>query len=432
MTRTIQRVSSISGTIRLPGDKSISHRYAMLAALADGRTVIENYSTGADCASTLGCLRDLGVTIDRAGNRVTVEGVGLDGLQAPARPLDAGNSGSTLRMLSGILAGQKFETTIGGDESLSCRPMRRIITPLAAMGAGIEAGDGNLPPLKIQGGELRPFHYDLPVPSAQVKTAVLFAGLFADGMTSVREPLATRNHSEIALREFGADVTVEGLDVRIEGGPGLRALEVQVPGDLSSAAFFLAAGLLLPGPDLIVEGVGLNPTRTALLDVLRKMGADIEILESSVEHGEPVGDLRVAGRAGNGPVLDGGVIEGETTVGVIDEIPILAVLGAASRQGLDIRDAAELRVKETDRIATVAENLRRMGIHVEVRDDGMTIPGGQAFEAAELDSFGDHRIAMAFTIAALAAKGSCSMRGAEAASVSFPQFYDLLGSVVQR
>ena len=431
MTRPIQPVSSISGTIRLPGDKSISHRYAMLAALADGQTVIENYSPGADCASTLGCLRGLGVAIDHEGNRVTVEGVGIDGLQAPARPLDAGNSGSTIRMLSGILAGQEFETTIGGDESLSRRPMRRIITPLTAMGAGIEAADGGVPPLRIRGGPLRAIQYELAVPSAQVKTAVLFAGLFADGMTSVREPLATRNHSEIALREFGADVTVDGLDVRIEGGPGLRALEVQVPGDLSSAAFFLAAGLLLPGSDLIVKAVGLNPTRTALLDVLRKMGADLEILGSHVEHGEPVGDLRVVGRAGDGPVLEGGAIEGATTAGVIDEIPILAVLGAASRQGLDIRDAAELRIKETDRIATVAENLRRMGVPVEVRDDGMTIPGGQAFEAAELDSFGDHRIAMAFTIAALAVKGPCRIEAAEAASVSFPGFYDLLESVTR-
>ena len=431
MTRAIRPVSSISGKIRLPGDKSISHRYAMLAALAEGRTVIENYSTGADCASTLGCLRDLGVAIDHTANRVTVDGVGLDGLQAPAGPLDAGNSGSTIRMLSGILAGQEFETTIGGDESLSRRPMRRIITPLAAMGAGIEAADGDVPPLRIRGGPLRPVQYELAVPSAQVKTAVLFAGLFADGTTSVREPLVTRNHSEIALCEFGANIAVDGLDVRIEGGPRLRALQLQVPGDLSSAAFFLAAALLLPGSDLLVERVGLNPTRTALLDVLRKMGADVEILGNSLEHGEPVGDLRVTGRTGDGPVLEGGVIEGETTAGVIDEIPILAVLGAASRQGLDIRDAGELRVKETDRISTVAKNLQRMGVRVEVRADGLTVPGGQAFKAAELDSFGDHRVAMAFTIAALAAKGPCRMKGAEAASVSFPEFYNLLESVIR-
>ena len=429
MTRTIQPISSIHGTLRLPGDKSISHRYAMLAALAEGPTVIRNYSTGADCASTLGCLRGLGVAIEHSGACVTVEGVGLTGLQVPSGALDAGNSGSTIRMLSGILAGQSFKTTIGGDESLSRRPMHRIITPLAEMGARIEARDGGVPPLTIQGKALRPLSYDLPVPSAQVKTAVLFAGLFAEGQTSVREPLATRNHSEIALREFGATVAVDGPEVRVQGRPRLRGLELQVPGDLSSSSFFLAAGLLLPGSDLTMEGVGLNPTRTALLEVLHDMGADVEVLTSNAEYGEPVGDLRVRGRTGAGPVLEGGVIQGETTAGVIDEIPILAVLGAASRQGLEIRDAAELRVKESDRIATVAENLKRMGVRVEVRDDGMAIPGRQAFQPAEVDSFGDHRIAMAFTIAALAAQGPCQINAAEAASVSFPEFYQLLESV---
>ena len=430
MTREIQPPASVSGTIRLPGDKSISHRYAMLAALAEGPTVIENYSTGADCASTLGCLRDLGVGIGPTGSHVTVAGVGLDGLSAPEGHLDAGNSGSTIRMLSGLLAGQPFETSIGGDESLSRRPMRRIITPLVRMGAHIEARDGDLPPLRIRGGPLQSLHYDLPLPSAQVKTAVLFAGLFAEGTTSVREPLPTRNHSEIALREFGAQVDVDGLDIRLKGRPKLGGLALQVPGDLSSAAFFLAAGLLLPGSDLVIQGVGLNPTRTALLEVLCGMGADAEILKTTEQHGEPVGDLRVRGRAAGEPTLDGGVIEREMTAGVIDEIPMLAVLGATSREGLEIRDAAELRVKETDRIATVAENLQRMGVRVEVRDDGMTIPGGQDFQAAELDSFGDHRVAMAFTIAALAAKGPCRMNGAEAAAVSFPEFYELLEGVV--
>ena len=432
MTRPIQPVSSISGTIRLPGDKSISHRYAMLAALAEGRTVIENYSTGADCASTLGCLRDLGVAIDHTGSRVTVQGMGLDGLRAPARPLDAGNSGSTIRMLSGILAGQPFEASIGGDESLSRRPMRRIITPLARMGARIEARDGDLPPLTIRGGSLQPLYYELPVPSAQVKTAVLFAGLFAEGTTGVREPLITRNHSEIALRQFGAEMDVDGPEIRVKGHPKLIGQELRVPGDVSSAAFFIAAGLLLPGSDLVIEGVGLNPTRAALLEVLRGMGADFEILRTAERHGEPVGDLRVRRPAADKPALDGGVIEGQTTAGVIDEVPMLAVLGAASRHGLEIRDAAELRVKETDRIATVVENLQRMGVPVEERDDGMKIPGGHTFRAAELDSFGDHRVAMAFTVAGLAAKGPCSMQGAGAASVSFPEFYDLLGSVVQR
>jgi 3-phosphoshikimate 1-carboxyvinyltransferase len=425
MNRVISPATRLAGIVRLPGDKSISHRYAMLAAIAEGRSEIENYSTGADCASTLACLRALGVPVQRGGTRVTIEGVGLDGLKQPSEPLDAGNSGSTIRMLSGILAGQPFETRIFGDESLARRPMRRILTPLAAMGAKIDARDGEFPPLTISGGNLKPIDYVSPVASAQVKSAVLLAGLFAEGTTSVTEPVATRNHSEIALRELGAAIRVDGLRVSLEGQPKLSGRRMEVPSDLSGAAFFLAAGLLRPGSDLSIEGVGLNPTRTALLDVLRSMGAQIEITRSDVRNGEPLGDLRVE-QAASSASLTGGVIAGETTAGVIDEIPVLAVLGAASREGLEIRDAAELRVKETDRIATVAENLGRMGVQVETFADGMRIPGNQEFHAAELDSFGDHRIAMAFAIAALAADGPCTLRNAEAASVSFPEFYEAL------
>ena len=425
MDRKISPARSLFGVVRLPGDKSISHRYAMLAAIAEGRSEIENYSTGADCASTLGCLRALGVPIERDGNRVTIDGVGLDGLRQASEALDAGNSGSTIRMLSGILAGQPFETRIFGDESLSLRPMRRIMTPLAAMGANIEARDGEFPPLTIRGGKLKPIDYVSPVASAQVKTAVLFAGLLAEGASSVTEPVATRNHSEIALRELGADVRIDGLRVAVQGRPRLKGRRLEVPSDISGAAFFLVAGLLLPGSDLTIEGVGLNPTRTALLDVLRSMGAKVEITRGEVRNGERVGDLRVQG-PGAGEWIEGGVIAGDTTAGVIDEIPVLAVLGAASRRGLEIRDAAELRVKETDRIATVTENFSRMGVNVEASRDGMRIPGGQKFRAAELDSFGDHRIAMAFVVAGLAAKGPCIMENAEAASVSFPEFYDVL------
>jgi 3-phosphoshikimate 1-carboxyvinyltransferase len=425
MDRTIQPCGALSGVVRLPGDKSISHRYAMLAAIAAGRSEIHNYSTGADCASTLGCLRALGVSIARDGNLVTIEGFGPDGLKQASEALDAGNSGSTIRMLSGILAGQPFETRIFGDESLSRRPMRRIMTPLAAMGAKIDARDGEFPPLAIRGGRLKAIDYVSPVASAQVKSAVLFAGLFADGTTSVSEPIATRNHSEIALRELGAAIRVDGLKISIAGRPRWPGRRLEVPSDISGAAFFLAAGLLLPGSDLTIEGIGLNPTRTALLDVLRAMGARIEITRSELRNGERVGDLRVTGPSSL-VEIEGGVIAGETTAGVIDEIPVLAVLGAASRQGLEIRDAAELRVKETDRIATVAENFARMGVKVETAPDGMRIPGGQRFRAAELDSFGDHRIAMAFVVAALAADGSSVMRNAEAASVSFPEFYDVL------
>ena len=435
MDRVISPTSSVRGTFRLPGDKSISHRYAMLAAVANGRTEIDNYSTGADCASTLECLRALGVPVERSGNCVVIEGVGPAGLSAPARVLDAGNSGSTIRMLSGILAGQPFECEIGGDESLSRRPMERIIGPLEQMGASFTAQDRGCPPLKIRGGNLRPIEYRLPVASAQVKTTVLFAGMFADGTTTVDEPLSTRNHSEIALREFGADLEVDGLSIRITGRTRLRGQQLRVPADLSSAAFFIAAGLLLPESHITLEGVGLNRTRAALLDVLRGMGADLEIVRGSTFHGELAGDIEVRSAsavssvAGPEPLLAGGVIDGATTAGVIDEIPMLAVLGAASRDGLIIRDAAELRVKETDRIATVADNLQRMGVEVEVYDDGMKIAGRQHFRAAKLDSFGDHRIAMAFAVAALCADGPSVIENAEAASVSFPEFYDLLSSM---
>jgi 3-phosphoshikimate 1-carboxyvinyltransferase len=425
MDRKISPADSLSGAVRLPGDKSISHRYAMLASVAEGRSEIHNYSTGADCASTLACMRALGVPVEHHGDRVTVEGVGLDGLRQTSEALDAGNSGSTIRMLSGILAGQPFETRIFGDESLSRRPMQRIMNPLTAMGATIEAREGNFPPLVIRGGKLLPIDYVSPVASAQVKTAVMFAGLFAEGVTTVTEPVATRNHSEIALRELGAGVEVEGLRVVVQGRPRMKGRRLEVASDISGAAFFLVAGLLLPGSDLTIEGVGLNPTRTALLDVLRSMGAEIEVTRSEARNGETVGDLRVR-RPSSGVAVEGGVISGETTAGVIDEIPVLAVLGAHSRRGLEIRDAAELRVKETDRIATVAENLGRMGVEIEAGPDFMRIPGNQKLRAAELDSFGDHRIAMAFVVASLAADGPCRMRDAEAASVSFPEFYDVL------
>ena len=427
MRKTIQPARRVRGSIRLPGDKSVSHRYAMLTSLAEGRSEIDNYSTGADCAATVDCMRAMGVEIEHEGDRVAVEGVGLDGLSAPAAPLDAGNSGTTIRLLSGILAGQKFSSVIGGDESLSRRPMKRIIEPLSRMGARIEARDGEFPPLHIHGSELRSIRYEPPMASAQVKTAVLFAGLFADGETSVLEKVRTRDHSERALEALGAAVRTEGLLVRLQGRPRLKGRALRVPSDLSSAAFFIAAGLLLPGSEVRIEGVGLNPTRTALLDVLLKMGADIEILPDPSETGEPIGTLVVRGpESAASPVIRGGVIEGAVTAGVIDEIPVLAVLGAAGLNGLEIRDARELRVKETDRIATIADNLERLGCKVEAFDDGLRIPGRQRFTGAELDSFGDHRIAMAFAVAGLKARGETVIDNAEAASVSFPEFYDKL------
>lgn len=427
MARTIRTASGIAGTLSLPGDKSISHRYAMLAALARGRSVFTNYSTGADCASTLTCLRSLGVSWERIGNRVEIQGRGLQGLGASRAPLDAGNSGSTIRMLSGILAGQPFETEIRGDDSLSKRPMRRIMTPLRHMGAEIEATDGQFPPLVIRGGALEPIRYELPVASAQVKSCVLLAGLYARGSTVVVEPVETRNHTEIALRRFGADVRVDGSSKSVVGFPALAACETRVPSDLSSAVFFLAAALMLPDSDLLIEGIGLNPTRSAVLQVLRDMGAHIEVHPEADSGGEASGTLRVRGTGR----LAGGVISGTTTAAVIDEIPMLAVLGAVSEHGLKIRDGGELRVKETDRIATVAANLRQMGVPVTEHETGMEIPGRCKLRSAELDSCGDHRIAMAFAIGALAAEGDSILSGAEAAAVSFPEFFEMLDSVTK-
>jgi 3-phosphoshikimate 1-carboxyvinyltransferase len=421
MPQRIPPARSISGSITLPGDKSISHRYAMIASIADGDSRIQNYSTGADCHSTLNAMRALGVPVEENGTEVAIHGRGLDGLREPAADLDAGNSGSTIRMLSGILAAQPFPTRIGGDESLSRRPMARIIDPLSRMGASISARDGRFPPLEIRGARLRPIDYTLPVPSAQVKTCVLFAGLYAEGETIVREPMRSRDHTEIALREFGADLRVESKTIALTGRPTLAGRDLVVPSDLSSAAFFIVAALLLPGSRLAIRGVGLNPTRSTLLDFLAGMGAAIRITEVESRNGELAGELLVTSSR-----VRGGTIEKETTAALIDEIPVLAVLGAASDEGLTIRDAAELRIKETDRIATIVENLRRMGVEAEELPDGLAIPGRQRFHAAELDSFGDHRIAMAFAIAALCADGESAIHGAEAASVSFPEFFETL------
>jgi 3-phosphoshikimate 1-carboxyvinyltransferase len=425
MQQGISPARGVHGFARLPGDKSISHRYAMIAAVAEGVSRIHNYATGADCRSTLGAIRALGIQVEEAGGDVMVHGRGLDGLCAPAADLDAGNSGSTIRMLSGILAAQPFRTRIGGDESLSRRPMERIMNPLREMGAAITARDGKYPPLEIRGGPLRAIEYTLPVASAQVKTCVLFAGLYAGGATTVREPVRSRDHTEIALRLFGAGLTVERQAITVQGRPRLAAQEVIVPSDLSSAAFFIAAALMLPGSDLVIRGVGLNPTRSALLDFLIGMGGAIRILDVAAVNGELMGDIQV--RASQ---MAGGIIEKGLTAALIDEIPVLAVLGTASETGLTVRDAAELRVKESDRIASVAENLRRMGAVVEELPDGLVVPGRQRLRAAELDSFGDHRIAMAFAIAALRADGESIIHNAEAASVSFPEFYPTLRDLV--
>jgi 3-phosphoshikimate 1-carboxyvinyltransferase len=421
MKQEISPATRLSGSIRLPGDKSISHRYAILASVAEGVSTIHHYSTGADCQSTLGCMEALGARIERQEGTVIIEGCGLDGLKEPAGELDAGNSGSTIRMLSGILAAQKFTSRIAGDESLSRRPMERIMKPLAEMGASIEAINGKYPPLTIHGRPMKAIRYEPPMASAQVKTCVLFAGLYANGETTVVEKIRTRDHSEIALAEFGAEIETVGKEITLKGPAHLKGCELEVPGDLSSAAFFLVAASLVPGSQIQIEGVGLNPSRTALLDWLMAAGAKIRIAQVARAKGEIIGTLSVS----YAPVL-GGIIEGATTAALIDEIPVLAILGAASKNGITVKDAAELRVKETDRIATLADNLQRMGVSIEVFPDGFHIPGGQSFQGATTDSFGDHRIAMACAVAGLIAKTPVTVENAEAASVSFPEFYAIL------
>lgn len=425
MQKSISPAKSLQGAIVLPGDKSISHRYAMISAIADGPTRIKRFPAGGDNQSTLRCMEQLGIQVERLPEEVVIHGKGLDGLRAPSADLDCGNSGSTMRMLSGILAAQPFTTTLFGDDSLSRRPMDRIMKPLGQMGASITARDGRFPPLRIDGGKLQPIRYAPPMASAQVKSCVLLAGLFCEGETVVVEPIRTRDHTEIVLREFGADITMMKDEIRLVGRPNLTGnRELVVPGDISSAAFFLVAALLLPGSQLSIYGVGLNPTRSALLDFLAQIGAQAKILDIGQQGGELVGDIQIKYAP-----IKGGVLEGAMTAALIDEIPVLSVLGAVSEEGLTVKDAKELRVKETDRIATVAENMRRMGIEIEVEEAGFHIPGKQKFRAANVDSFHDHRIAMAFAIAGLAADGTTVIDNAEAASVSFPEFYSTLEQI---
>jgi 3-phosphoshikimate 1-carboxyvinyltransferase len=423
----IRPARGVSGTIRLPGDKSISHRYAMLGAIAEGTTRLSNYSTGRDCASTLECMRALGARVESDSNGVVeIQGRGAV-LCAPETSLDCGNSGSTIRMLSGILAGQDFTSELAGDESLSRRPMARIIQPLTAMGAQIAAAPGDRPPLRIRGGGLKAIDYEMPVASAQVKTSVLFAGLFADGETRVTEPIRTRDHGELALTAFGAEVKRDGKSVRIRGGQPLKPIEATIPGDMSSAAFFLCAAALFPGSQLTITGLLMNPTRARLLDLMIQSGVRIAVTELEEQHGELVGTVQVSGSD-----LKGMTIAGADTAALIDEIPVLAAIAPYTSGGIEVRDARELRVKESDRIATVAANLRAMGAAVEEREDGLKISGGQSLHGAEVDSHGDHRIAMAFAIAALRATGDTEIHGAEAAAVSYPAFFETLEAVAQR
>jgi 3-phosphoshikimate 1-carboxyvinyltransferase len=421
----------VAGSLRLPGDKSISHRYAMLAGIARGCSRLENFATGADCSSTLACMQALGCVVSQEGRAaggavVEVEGDG-SALRAPAQPLDCGNSGSTMRMLSGILAGQGFAAELVGDVSLSRRPMARILQPLRAMGAEMSAA-GDRPPLYIRGGRLHAIDYMLPVASAQVKSCLMFAGLFAEGETCIAEPVRTRDHGELALRAFGAELEAAGHNRwRLRGGQELHPIHAQVPGDLSTAAFFLCAAALFPGSNLIFDNLLLNPARAALLDALRALGLQIAVLHVEERHGELAGVIQA--RYGG---LRGLAIGGALAAALIDELPVLAAIAPYTTEGIEIRDARELRVKESDRIAAVAANLRAMGAQVEEFEDGLRVPGNQALHGAELQAFDDHRIAMAFSIAALRAGGESRIVGAEAARISFPEFYNTLDSIVQR
>jgi len=425
-TAVVRPARNIVGALRLPGDKSISHRYAMLAAIAEGTTRLENFSTGADCASTLGCLAALGVDVERNENTVVIHGRGPQH-QSPTQPLDCGNSGSTMRMLSGLLAGQRFSSQLVGDESLSRRPMARIIAPLKAMGAHITANDGGRPPLRITGTHLKGIDYKMPVASAQVKSSLLFAGLFAEGETCVEEPVRTRDHGELALQAFGAEVDRQGNQAKIEGGQKLHAIEAEIPGDLSSAAFFLCAAALFPGSRLLISGLLMNPTRARLLDILILMGVGISVAELEDKHGELVGTVEVDGRD-----LRGATIAGADTAALIDEIPVLAAIAPYTSSGIEVRDAKELRVKESDRIASIVTNLRAMGAEVEELEGGLKIPGQQMLHGAELDSFGDHRIAMGFAVAALRAEGETTIHRADAAVISCPGFFTALEALSQR
>ncbi len=430
---TIHPAKHLTGGVEPPGDKSISHRYAMLAAMAEGTSELRHFAAAADCHSTLDCMSALGATVKIENDTVKITGRGAEGLKGSWRALDAGNSGTTIRLLTGILAGQNFTSKLTGDSSLQKRPMGRVVSPLRQMGADIRAREDNFAPLEIRAAKLRAIHYKMPMPSAQVKSAVLLAGLFAEGVTSVIEPARTRDHTELALEEFGIDVEKHGSTIQVRGvggnGGKLQARSLDVPGDISSAVFFLAAASMFADSNLLIHNVGLNPTRTAILDVFAAMGAAIQVVSLRSAHGEVVGDLSVKGTS-----LKGGVVEKEQIPLVIDELPMLAALGPYTEEGIEIRDAAELRVKESDRIAALAENLRRMGATVDERPDGLRVEGRKSakLHGAEIDPHGDHRIAMAFAVAGLAAEGATTIRDADCAGVSYPKFYEDLERVAER
>lgn len=421
----LTRIEKLQGEIAIPGDKSISHRAVMFGSLAKGTTHISNFLAGADCLATIDCFRKMGIEIEQDGTNVTVHGKGLHGLEKPEGLLDVGNSGTTTRLISGILAGQDFEVVLSGDASLNQRPMKRIMTPLRMMGAEIESVNGNdCAPLKITGKKLNAIHYDSPVASAQVKSCVLLAGLYADGKTSVTEPALSRNHTELMLRSFGVEVESHDKTAEITPPDEMSAVDIIVPGDISSAAYFIAAGLITPGSCIRLKNVGLNPTRDGLLRVCRQMGADIQMENVRDNGGEPAADLMIRTSR-----LKGTIVEGDLIPTLIDEIPVIALLAAFAEGETVIRDAQELRVKESDRIALTVDHLVKMGAEARGTEDGMIIHGGNPLHGAEIHCAYDHRIAMTFSIAGINADGETIIRDSECVDVSYPTFYEQLKSL---
>ena len=420
----IKKQTRLRGELTVPGDKSISHRAVMFGSLAQGTTRITHFLEGADCLSTISCFRKMGVDIECNASEILVHGKGLHGLSAPSEILDVGNSGTTTRLISGILAGQSFTSELNGDASIQSRPMKRIMTPLQSMGADIVSIKGNgCAPLRITGKSLQAVHYQSPVASAQVKSCVLLAGMYADGITRVTEPVLSRNHTEIMLNYLGAKVTSQGTTASIEPEPLLKAREIQVPGDISSAAYFIAAGLLTPDSQILLRNVGINPTRDGILKVCRAMGADITLLNVN-EEGEPVADLLIRSSQ-----LHGTTVEGSIIPTLIDEIPMIAVMAAFAEGTTVIRDAAELKVKESDRIAVVTEGLRRMGADIQPTEDGMIIHGGKPLQGAKINSYLDHRIAMSFAVAGTICDGTMDIVKGDCVNISYPEFYKDLYSL---
>ena len=421
------KVNSLKGEVSIPGDKSISHRAVMFGSLAEGTTEVTNFLQGTDCLSTISCFRKLGIEIENTSQRILIHGKGLHGLTEPSDTLDTGNSGTTTRLISGILAGQRFTTILNGDASIQTRPMKRIITPLSMMGADITSLKGNdCAPLRICGGQLHGIAYKSPVASAQVKSCVLLAGLYADAPTSVTEPVLSRNHTELMLAGFGAHVASSGTTATIEPEPDLNGMKIEVPGDISSAAYFLAAGLMIPNSEILIKNVGINPTRDGILRVAKEMGGDITILNEKTSGGEPTCDLLVRSSS-----LKGVTIGGKIIPTLIDEIPMIAVMACFAEGITTIKDAQELKVKESNRIDTVVTNLKAMGAHIEATDDGMIIEGGYPLHGAVIDSHLDHRIAMSFAIGALGADGETRIEGAECVKISYPEFYQTLEKLIQ-